>query len=123
MQYLGGKLSDAQLQVAGWVGNLRRSLQGAVELAWGPSEEKQEEDDNEEVEDEGGSRTGTFQRAMSPLRSFAKRSRRSLHRFSARSRQHFQRRSTGTCSVRTSVNLLYDKLIDISLIGFTSLAI
>ncbi|XP_022055785.2 uncharacterized protein KIAA1671 homolog isoform X2 [Acanthochromis polyacanthus] len=101
MQYLGGKLSAAQLQVAGWVGSVRRSLHGALELVWGPSEEKQdeEEDDQEEEEESGG---GRFQRAMSPLRSFARRSRRSLRRFSVRSRQTVQRRTTETCSVQVN---------------------
>ncbi|XP_022601293.1 uncharacterized protein KIAA1671 homolog [Seriola dumerili] len=103
MQYLGGKLSAAQLQVAGWVGSVRRSLQDALELVWGPAEEKQEEgEENEEQEEEeeredGG---GRFQRAMTPLRSFARRSRRSLRRFSTRSRQTLQRRATGTRSTQ-----------------------
>lgn len=104
MQYLGGKLSAAQLQVAGWVGSVRRSLQDALELVWGPAEEKQEEgagneEEEEEEEDvvEGG---GRFQRAMTPLRSFARRSRRSLRRFSTRSRQTLQRRATESRSVR-----------------------
>lgn len=102
MQYFGGKLSAAQLQVAGWVGSLRRSLQGALELVWG--QEKQEEDDKEEEDgEEGGNEGRRFQRAMSPLRSFARRSRRSLHRFSIRSRQTFQRRATEACSVRADI--------------------
>lgn len=102
MQYFGGKLSAAQLQVSGWMGSVRRSLQGALELMWGTTEEKQEEDkeeeEEEEIEDGGGG--GRFQRAMSPLRSFARRSRRSLRRFSIRSRQTMQRRAGETCSVR-----------------------
>lgn len=101
MQYFGGKLSAAQLQVSGWMGSVRRSLQGALELMWGTTEEKQEEDkeeeEEEETEDGGG---GRFQRAISPLRSFARRSRRSLRRFSNRSRQTMQRRASETCSVR-----------------------
>ncbi|XP_008292991.1 uncharacterized protein KIAA1671 homolog [Stegastes partitus] len=111
MQYFGGKLSAAQLQVAGWVGSVRRSLHGALELVWGPSEEKQdeEEDDKEEEEEEeeesGG---GRFQRAMSPLRSFARRSRRSLRHFSIRSRQTVQRRATETCSVPVNSFLTND---------------
>lgn len=104
MQYFGGKLSAAQLQVSGWMGSVRRSLQGALELMWGTTEEKQEEDkeeeeEEEETEDGGG---GRFQRAISPLRSFARRSRRSLRRFSIRSRQTMQRRASETCS--TQVN-------------------
>lgn len=109
MQYLGGKLSAAQLQVAGWVGSVRRSLQGALELVWGNSEEKQkeEEDDNGgEEEEEGRDGEGRFQRAMSPLRSFARRSRRSLRRFSIRSQQTLQRRATETYSVRAHRLLL-----------------
>ncbi|KAG7229747.1 hypothetical protein INR49_012543 [Caranx melampygus] len=103
MQYLGGKLSAAQLQVAGWVGSVRRSLQDALELVWGPAEEKQEEgvENNEEEEEEvveGGG--GRFQRAMTPLRSFARRSRRSLRRFSSRSRQTLQRRATESRSAQ-----------------------
>lgn len=105
MQYLGGKLSAAQLQVAGWVGSVRRSLQGALELVWGSAEEKQEEEEEEdkEEEDEGGEGGGRFQRAVSPLRSFARRSRRSLRRFSIRSRQTLQRRASETCSVRADI--------------------
>lgn len=103
MQYFGGKLSAAQLQVSGWMGSVRRSLQGALELVWGNAEEKQEEDKEEEEEDEiGDGGGGRFQRAMSPLRSFARRSRRSLHRFSIRSRQTMQRRASETCSVRAN---------------------
>lgn len=101
MQYLGGKLSSAQLQVAGWVGSVRRSLQGALELVMGNSEEKQEEEEEEEEEEERGGE-GRFQRAMSPLRSFARRSRRSLRRFSVRSRKTLQRRATETCSAQVN---------------------
>lgn len=105
MQYFGGKLSAAQLQVAGWVGSVRRSLQGALGLVWGPAEEKQQEEEEEdkEEEEEGGDGGGRFQRAMSPLRSFARRSRRSLRRFSVRSRQTLQRRATETCSAPVNI--------------------
>ena len=99
MQYFGGKLSAAQLQVAGWVGSVRRSLQEALELVWSNTEERQEEED-EDKEEEGGDGGERFQRAVSPLRSFARRSRRSLRRFSVRSRQSVQRRTTEPCSVR-----------------------
>lgn len=99
MQYLGGKLSAAQLQVAGWVGNVRRSLQGALDLVWGSSEDRQEEEQEEGVD--GG---GRFQRVVSPLRNFARRSRRSLRRFSMRSRTTMHRKAGETCSVRTHVN-------------------
>lgn len=97
MQYLGGKLSAAQLQVAGWVGSMRRTLQGALDLVWGPPEEKQEEEKEEEQEEEGD-RGGRFQRAVSPLRNFARRSRRSLRRISIR--RTMQRRAGETSSVR-----------------------
>ncbi|KAK5872823.1 hypothetical protein PBY51_013485 [Eleginops maclovinus] len=100
MQYFGGKLSAAQLQVTGWVGSVRRSLQGALELVWGTAEEKQknEEEDKEDEEEEEHGSNGRFQRTMTPLRSFARRSRRSLRRFSDRSRQTLQRRGPETCS-------------------------
>lgn len=101
MQYFGGKLSAAQLQVSGWVGSVRRSLQGALEMVWGTAEEKQEEEEEEVGDGDGG---GRFQRAMSPLRSFASRSRRSLRRFSNRSRQTVQRRASQSCSVRADCN-------------------
>uniref|UniRef100_A0A3B3WSH1 Tankyrase 1-binding protein C-terminal domain-containing protein n=1 Tax=Poecilia mexicana TaxID=48701 RepID=A0A3B3WSH1_9TELE len=117
MQYLGGKLSAAQLQVAGWVGSVRRSLQGALELVWGPLDERQEVEEEEDVDDkeeeEGGNGGGRFQRAMSPLRSFARRSRRSLRRFSARSRQSSQKRAAETRSpqVNSCITNDEDKLI------------
>lgn len=98
MQYLGGKLSAAQLQVAGWVGNVRRSLQGALDLVWGSSEDRQEEEQEEGVD--GG---GRFQRVVSPLRNFARRSRRSLRRLSTRSRTTAHKKAGETCSVRTLV--------------------
>lgn len=102
MQYFGGKLSAAQLQVAGWMGSMRRSLQGALDLVWGTSEEKQEQD-KEGEHDDGGEGGGRFQRAMSPLRNFAKRTRRSLRRFSLRSRPTVRRRERETCSVRADI--------------------
>lgn len=103
MQYLGGKLSAAQLQLTGWVGSVRRSLQGALELVWGTTEEKQEEEEIKEEAEEGGGGGERFQRAMSPLRSFARRSRRSLRHFSIRSRQTLQRRASENCSVRAII--------------------
>ncbi|KAL0194153.1 hypothetical protein M9458_012449, partial [Cirrhinus mrigala] len=68
--FLGNKLSEAQTQVSGWVGNMRRSLQEAVELMSGALE-------REEVikEEEDEERAGRFERAISPLRSFASRGR------------------------------------------------
>lgn len=104
MQFLGGKLSAAQLQVAGWVGSVRRSLQGT--LVWGNTEEKKEEKENKEQE-ESGDRGGKLQRAMSPLRSFARRSRRSLLHFSIRGRQTVPERTTETCSVRAEKSPTY----------------
>uniref|UniRef100_A0A8K9XE56 Tankyrase 1-binding protein C-terminal domain-containing protein n=1 Tax=Oncorhynchus mykiss TaxID=8022 RepID=A0A8K9XE56_ONCMY len=91
MQYLGGKLSSAQVHVSGWVGSVRRSLQGALNLVWG---------DEEEGEGGGGGRR--FDRAVSPLRSFASRSRQSLRLFSVRSRQRMtlRRRAADTSAVR-----------------------
>ena len=99
MQYLGGKLSAAQLQVAGWVGHARRSLQGALDLVWGSSDDRQEEEQEEGV----GGGGGRFQRAVSPLRNLARRSRRSLRRLSARSRTAEHGKAGETCSVRTRV--------------------
>lgn len=118
MQYLGGKLSAAQLQVTGLVGSVRRSVQGALDLVWGQSNEKQEEeeedDKEEEEEEEGGDGGGRFQRAISPLRSFARRSRRSLRRFSLRSRQTMQRRAPETCSVRADAVSLLISIINLT---------
>lgn len=102
MQYFGGKLSAAQLQMAGWVGSVRRSLQGALDLVWGSAEEKEEEEDGNKEEEESGDREGRFQRAITPLRSFARRSRRSLRRFSVRSHQTMQRKTTETCSAQVN---------------------
>lgn len=101
MQYLGGKLSAAQLQVAGWVGSMRRSLQGALDLVWSTSEDKQPED--REEEDKDGDGGGRFQRALSPLRNLARRSRRSFRRFSMRGQPP---KVSKTCSVRAHVIVL-----------------
>lgn len=107
MQYLGGKLSSAQVHVSGWVGSVRRSLHGALNLVWKNDDEEdevvkedQEEEEVEEEEGEGGG--GRFQRAVSPLRSFASQSRRSLRLFSVRSRQRMKlsRRAADTSAVR-----------------------
>lgn len=109
MQYFGGKLSAAQLHMVGWMGSVRRSLQGALEVVWGTEEEKQEEEEeDEEVVDVGG----RFQRAMTPLHSFARRSRKSLHRFSLRSRQTLQRRTPESRSVSAEIrhtHLIHNK--------------
>ncbi|CAB1315211.1 unnamed protein product [Coregonus sp. 'balchen'] len=102
MQSLHGKLSSAQVHVSSWVGSMRRSLQGALNLVWknddeedevvkeDKEEEEKEEAKEEEEEGEGGG--GRFQRAVSPLRSFASRSRRSLRLFSVRSHQRMRLR-------------------------------
>ncbi|XP_041836781.1 182 kDa tankyrase-1-binding protein [Melanotaenia boesemani] len=96
MQYLEGKLSSAQLQLAGWVGNVRQSLQGTLDLVWGHPDEKQAEEggDEEEEKEEGGDTDGRSQRAVSPLRIFARRSRRYFRHFSIRNRQTLERRAT-----------------------------
>ncbi|XP_070966925.1 uncharacterized protein KIAA1671-like isoform X2 [Oncorhynchus clarkii lewisi] len=103
MQYLGGKLSSAQVHVSGWVGSVRRSLQGALNLVWGDEEEvvvvkEEEEEKEEEDEGEGGGGGRRFDRAVSPLRSFASRSRQSLRLLSVRSRQRMtlRRRAADT---------------------------
>lgn len=93
MQYFGGKLSAAQLQVAGWVGSVRRSWQEALDLVWNTSDDRA----NEDKDGGEGDRGGRFERAVSPLRSFARRSRRSFRRFSVRSQST---RAGKTCSVR-----------------------
>ncbi|CAB1353939.1 unnamed protein product [Coregonus sp. 'balchen'] len=98
MQYLGGKLSSAQVHVSGWVGSVRRSLQGALDLVWGDEEEVVVVKEEEEDEGEGGGGGRRFERAVSPLRSFASRSRKSLRLFSVRSRQRMtlRRRAADT---------------------------
>lgn len=78
------------------MGNVQRSLQGALDLVWGSSEDRREEEQEEGVD--GG---GRFQRVVSPLRNFARRSRRSLHRLSTRSRTTAHKKAGETCSVRT----------------------
>lgn len=105
MQYFGEKLSAVQLHVAGWMGSMRHSVQGALDLVWGTSRETKEEEEEEGSRDRGG---GRFQRAMTPLRSIARHSRRSLHRFSVRSRQALQRRATGTNKVNQEILLNND---------------
>ncbi|XP_031433383.1 182 kDa tankyrase-1-binding protein isoform X2 [Clupea harengus] len=101
MQYLGDKLSAAQVQVSGWVGSVRRSLQGALDVVSGALQRGPQEVEEEETEeDEGGGGGGgggsgghgRFQRAVSPLRSLASRSRRSLRSLSLRGRQRLSSR-------------------------------
>lgn len=99
MQFLGGKLSAAQLQVTGWVGSVRRSFQGALDLVWGHSEAKQDEEEGvkEGEEEESGGKEGRFKRAMSPLHNFARRSRRSKQQQSGKG---FQKKGAEASSVR-----------------------
>lgn len=89
MQYFGRKLSAAQLQVAGWMGGVRRSLQGALDLVLGTEETKDEDNDKDDKGDEAVEGRGRYQRAISPIHIFTRQSRRG------------QRRATKTCSVRT----------------------
>lgn len=96
MQYFGGKLSAAQLHVAGWVGGVRRSFQGALALVWSTAEEDKEEN-------KGGNGNGRLQKAVLPLRSFAHHNRRSMRHFSIRSQQTVPKSSTETCSVRAAL--------------------
>lgn len=84
MEYLGDKLSVAHSQVSGWMGNVRRSLQGALNLVSSGVERGGAED--------GG---GGFKRAAS-LRGLASRSRESFRRFSLRSQQRLSLRRRPT---------------------------
>lgn len=88
MDYLGDKLSVAHSHVSGWVGSVRRSLQGALNFVSSSVER------GGEGEEGGG---GGFKRASS-LRSLASRSRESFRRFSLRSQQRLslRRRATPT---------------------------
>lgn len=100
MQFLGNKLSEVQTQVSGWMGNMRRSLQEAVELMSGTLEHEgviEEEEDEERV--------GRFERAISPLRSFASRGRQSLRNLSQQSRQRFSLRKRTTTSNSNNVRV------------------
>ena len=95
MEYLGDMLSVAQTQVSGWVGNVRRSLQGALSLVSGAVER------GGRAEEGGGA--GGFKRAAS-LRSLASRSRDSFRRFSLRSQQRLSlRRRTTAPNTPTAV--------------------
>lgn len=87
MESWGDKLSVAQSQVSGWVGNLRRSLHGTLGLLSGSAEAR------------GG---GDFRRSGS-LRSLASRSRESFRRFSLRSQQRLslRRRPAAVSHTRT----------------------
>lgn len=94
MEYLGDKLSVAHSQVSGWMGNVRRSFQGAVNMVSTSVERRTGRG--------GGEEEGDFKRAAS-LRSLASRSRESFRRFSLRSQQRFsmRRRTTSLASPST----------------------
>uniref|UniRef100_A0A8C4YV26 Tankyrase 1-binding protein C-terminal domain-containing protein n=1 Tax=Gadus morhua TaxID=8049 RepID=A0A8C4YV26_GADMO len=89
MDYLGDKLTVAHSHLTGWVGNVRRSLQGALSAVGGPR----------------GDDGGGFKRTNS-LRSLASRSRESFRRFSLRSQQRLSlRRRTTAPNTPTAVKL------------------
>uniref|UniRef100_A0A8C1NT70 Si:ch73-138n13.1 n=1 Tax=Cyprinus carpio TaxID=7962 RepID=A0A8C1NT70_CYPCA len=94
MEYLGDKLSVAHSQVSGWMGNVRRSLQGALNLVSSGVERRSAGGRG----DDGGG----FKRAAS-LRSLASRSQESFRRFSLRSQQRLslRRRTTSLASPST----------------------
>ncbi|KAJ3604647.1 hypothetical protein NHX12_029387 [Muraenolepis orangiensis] len=93
MEYLGDKLSVAHSQVTGWVGHMRRSLQGALSDVRGEGDFK---------------RTGS-------LRSLASRSRDSFRSFSLRSQQRLSLRrrttapNTPTSSTTSTVRRITNK--------------
>lgn len=92
MEYLGGKLSVAQSQVSGWVGNVRRSLHGALSFLSTSAERGGRAEDG----------TGDFKRTNS-LRSLASRSRESFRRFSLRSQQRLSLRRRTAPNTPTAV--------------------
>lgn len=100
MQYFGRKLSAAQLQVAGWMGGVRRSLQGALDLVLGTEETKDEDNDKDDKGDEAVEGRGRYQRAISPIHFFTRQSRRG------------QRRATKTCSAQINTQSNEDKDAD-----------
>lgn len=100
MQFVGEKLSEVQTHVSGWMGNMRRSLQEAVELVSGTLEREGVIDEEEDKE-----RVGRFERAISPLRSFASRGRQSLRNLSQTSRQRFSLRKRTTTSNSNNVRV------------------
>ena len=101
MDYLGDKLSVAHSQVTGWVGSMRRSLQGALSFVSSGIERagrgSEGGGDGGGGEDGGGEEGGGFKRAAS-LRSLASRSRESFRRFSLRSQQRLSLRRRATPS-------------------------
>lgn len=92
MEYLGDKLSVAHSQVSGWVGNVRRSLHGAISLLSTSVERGGRREDG----------TGDFKRTNS-LRSLASRSRESIRRFSLRSQQRLSLRRRTAPNTPTAV--------------------
>ncbi|KAI2665028.1 hypothetical protein H4Q32_003368 [Labeo rohita] len=71
---------------------MRRSLQEAVELMSGALERE------EVIKEEEDEQAGRFERAISPLRSFASRGRQSLRNLSQQSRQRFSLRKRVTAA-------------------------
>uniref|UniRef100_A0A7N8WWI4 Tankyrase 1-binding protein C-terminal domain-containing protein n=1 Tax=Mastacembelus armatus TaxID=205130 RepID=A0A7N8WWI4_9TELE len=92
MEYLGDKLSVAHSQVSGWVGNVRRSLHGALSFLSNSMERGGRAEDD----------TGDFKRTSS-LRSLASRSRESIRRFSLRSQQRLSLRRRTAPNTPTAV--------------------
>lgn len=92
MDYLGDKLSVAHSQMSGWVGNVRRSLHGAISFLSTSVERGGRGEDG----------TGDFKRTNS-LRSLASRSRESIRRFSLRSQQRLSLRRRTAPNTPTAV--------------------
>uniref|UniRef100_A0A8C2XS76 Si:ch73-138n13.1 n=1 Tax=Cyclopterus lumpus TaxID=8103 RepID=A0A8C2XS76_CYCLU len=92
MEYLGDKLSVAHSQMSGWVGNVRRSLHGALGFLSSSVERGGQGEDG----------TGDFKRTNS-LRSLASRSRESIRRFSLRSQQRLSLRRRTAPNTPTAV--------------------
>uniref|UniRef100_A0A3Q3AEU6 Trichohyalin-like n=1 Tax=Kryptolebias marmoratus TaxID=37003 RepID=A0A3Q3AEU6_KRYMA len=92
MEYLGDKLSVAHSQVSGWMGNVRRSLHGALSFLSSSGESGGRGEDG----------VGDFKRTNS-LRSLASRSRESIRRFSLRSQQRLSLRRRTAPNTPTAV--------------------
>ncbi|XP_073323066.1 uncharacterized protein KIAA1671 homolog isoform X2 [Pagrus major] len=92
MEYLGDKLSVAHSHMTGWVGNVRRSFNGAFNLLSSSVERGGRGEDG----------TGDFKRTNS-LRSLASRSRESIRRFSLRSQQRLSLRRRTAPNTPTAV--------------------
>ncbi|KAA0713842.1 hypothetical protein E1301_Tti015591 [Triplophysa tibetana] len=106
MEYLGDKLSGAHSQMSGWMGNVRRSIQGAINVVSSSVERRTTGTSGGE---EGG---GSFKRGAS-LRSLANRSRESFRRFSLRSQQNLsmRRRTTSLASPSTPSSELVKRCV------------